>query len=101
MSNDLDELGLRETVLFRPVQVARKLLRVSVGDECSDGDQTAVPLRQFCTFPNIAEQHVVRELHQLGEKSPIIFCAGDCSFGSDTSYPLFLFVRFVLRIRRY
>ena len=39
---DLGKLGLREAVLLGPVQVARKLLRVSVGDECRDGDQAAV-----------------------------------------------------------
>src|SRR4051812_40056305 len=37
-----DELGLGEPVVFRVLQVEAELLGVPAGDQCSDGDQTAV-----------------------------------------------------------
>ena len=55
VGNDLGELGLRDAVRPGPVQVAWKLLGISVGNECRNGDQAAVSLRQLCTCSNITE----------------------------------------------
>jgi hypothetical protein len=45
MDDHFGKLSLGQSVLLSSVQVPRKLLRVSVGDERSDRDQAAVSLR--------------------------------------------------------
>src|SRR5256885_13890875 len=59
-----DELGLGEPVVFRVLQVEAELLGVPAGDQCSDGDQTAVARRELRALPDLAEQDVVGEVHE-------------------------------------
>ena len=66
MGDGLDEFGLRDAVLLGPVQVKRELLSVTAGYEGCNGDEAPVTFRQFRTLPDVAEQDVVRQLHQLG-----------------------------------
>src|SRR3954468_3608078 len=35
-------------------------------DQCGDCDKTAIPFGELGTFPDIPEQHVIRQLGQLG-----------------------------------
>src|SRR4029079_7634952 len=60
-----DQFVLGETVVDRPTEVTGDLLGAVERDESGDGDQAAVALGQAGPFPDVAEQHVVRQLHEL------------------------------------
>ncbi len=65
MNNYFGEFSFGQAIILSLIQVTYKLLGISVRDERSDSNQTAVSLRQLCSFPNIAKQHIVREFRQL------------------------------------
>src|SRR3954452_11014254 len=64
----LDQLLLGRAVVLRELQVVRELLGVPAGGERGDGDQAALLRRQLRPRPRLAEEHVVREVHQRGSE---------------------------------
>jgi len=60
------ELGVGEAVLLRDAEVGSQLFGVAAGDQRGDGDEAAIPGRKFLAFPDVAEQHVISQGHELG-----------------------------------
>jgi hypothetical protein len=65
VDDDLLELGLGQTVVLGPREVAPELFGTAVRDECRNRDQAAVTLGQLRAFPDIAKQNVISERDQL------------------------------------
>jgi hypothetical protein len=49
------------------------LFGAAAGDQRDDGDQTAIPRRKLGTLPDVADDDVIGERHELRAKSPMIF----------------------------
>lgn len=56
-----------------PSEVPSELFGVAAGDERGDCDEAAVALGQLGTFPDVTEQDVVGERHQLSLDPPSDF----------------------------
>src|SRR6266487_2821133 len=59
--DDFLELCLSKTVVFRPHEMARKLLGVAACDQSGNGNQTPIALRELRSFPDVAKENIVRE----------------------------------------
>jgi hypothetical protein len=53
VDDDLLELGLAQTVVLGPREMAPELFGAAVRDECRNRDQAAVSLGQLRAFPNV------------------------------------------------
>jgi hypothetical protein len=68
VDDGLRKLVLGQAVLLGQGQVSTQLL----ADEAGDGAEAAVARRKPRARPDVAEQHLVSQRHQLGAKTPII-----------------------------
>jgi hypothetical protein len=68
MGDQFEELVLRDAVVLSAHEMAAQLLGAIERDEGGDGDQAAVPLGEAWAFPDIAEQHLLGEIDQLGRE---------------------------------
>src|SRR5664280_3876324 len=65
MGDGLDQLLLRDPVLQRPGEVEPQLFRTVQRDQRGHRDEAAVALRQLGALPHVAEQDLIRQLHEL------------------------------------
>src|SRR5689334_8490852 len=70
MRDDLEQLLLGHAVVERALEMADLLLGAIERDQGGAGDQAAVALGKALALPDVAEQHVVREVDQLGRELP-------------------------------
>src|SRR5439155_11319772 len=68
VSDGLGQLFLRHAVFARSHEVRPELFWTVQGNQRSHSHQASVALRQLRTFPDVAVQHVVSQLRQLGSK---------------------------------
>ncbi len=66
MSDDLSGLLLGQPVIHRPVQMVSDLRDLARRNQGADGDQAAVPWREFRPQPEISKQDIRRVLDKTG-----------------------------------
>src|SRR6476620_6143154 len=66
VDDGLFEFGLGRAVGLCACEVSAELVGAAAGDEAGDRDEAAVPRGEFAPFPDVAEEQVVGEVHQLG-----------------------------------
>ena len=66
MDDGLLEFCFRQAVGPGTGKVPAELFVAAAGDQAGDRDQAAVPRGELAPFPDVAEEHVVREVHELG-----------------------------------
>jgi hypothetical protein len=66
MGDELDDLVLGDAVLEGALEMAAQLLAAIERDQRRDGDQAAVALLEVGPLPDIAEQHLLGQVDQLG-----------------------------------
>ena len=62
----LDQFGLRHAVLTRKPHMRPELFGTVERNQCRDGDQAAVALREAGALPYVAKENIVGEVRELG-----------------------------------
>src|SRR5215469_12374823 len=66
VSDHFDQLFPSDAVLHCSWEVKVHLFRLAHRDECCAGDEAPIALRKLRPFPDVAEQHVLGQINQLG-----------------------------------
>src|SRR5438874_1377533 len=68
MGDHLFEFCLRQAIVFCSHKMARELFGVSACDQSGNRNQAPISFREFCSLPDVAKKHVVRERNHFRQK---------------------------------